>query len=79
MRTTTLAIAALLLAAPLPGRAEEGGKPSPPFAPGEMLHYKGYVFDWLPVGDVWFTVGKALYRGREVYRIDARALGHYVV
>jgi hypothetical protein len=49
----------------------------PLFSPGEQLHYRGYVFGWIPVGDAWFKVGKATEEGKEVYRFDARALGNY--
>jgi hypothetical protein len=53
--------------------------PHPLFSPGERLHYKGYVYNWIPVGDVWFEVNKGTLRGKKVYRIDARALGRYLV
>lgn len=51
----------------------------PLFEPGEKLHYKAYVFGWFPIGDAWFDVSKTWYEGKEVYRIDARALGHYII
>jgi hypothetical protein len=53
--------------------------PPPLFSPGEHLHYRGYVFGWLPVGDAWFDVGKTKHEGREAYRFDARASGRYVI
>lgn len=52
---------------------------SPPFSAGEHLHYKGYVFGWLPVGDAWFDVHRDTYRGGDAYRFDARALGRYLI
>lgn len=56
-----------------------GARASPPFSPGERLHYKGYVFGCLPVGDAWFSVGKTTHDGKEAYCFDAHALGHYVI
>lgn len=49
------------------------------FTPGERLHYRGYVLGWIPVGDAWFDVNRTMYEGREAYRFDARAYGHYVI
>ena len=53
--------------------------PTPLFSPGEHLHYRGYVFGYLPVGDAWFDVSKMTHKGRAAYRFDARASGHYVI
>lgn len=61
-----------------PGSAPENNT-HPFFTSGEKLHYKGYVFGWLPVGDVWFEVKRDSLGEKEVYRFDARALGRYVV
>ena len=61
----------LLLAAP--------SAAAPPLVPGEKLQYKGYVLGWIPVGNVWFEVGKETRAGRETYRIDARAYGSYLI
>jgi len=52
---------------------------SPLFSAGERLHYRGYVYGWIPVGDAWFEVNRDVYRGINVYRFDARALGRYLV
>ncbi|MCX6339321.1 MAG: DUF3108 domain-containing protein [Candidatus Aureabacteria bacterium] len=71
-------ITALLLALQLGFPLASTGHP-PLFSPGERLHYRGYVLGYFPVGDVWFGVNKATYKGREAYRFDARALGHYVI
>lgn len=69
--TALLLILPLFLAAPPAA--------GPPFAPGERLHYKGYVLGWIPVGEVWFEVAKETRAGREAYRIDARAYGSYLI
>lgn len=69
-------VAMVLLAVAVNAAAERS---SPPFSPGEHLHYRGYVFGYLPVGDAWFDVGKTTYEGRAAYRFDARASGHYVI
>ncbi|MCX6357979.1 MAG: DUF3108 domain-containing protein [Candidatus Aureabacteria bacterium] len=66
-----LIVPQLLLHAPAPE--------TPPFAPGERLHYKGYLFGWLPVGDAWFDIASDTRDGRPAYRFDARALGRYLV
>ncbi len=68
---TGLLLLALLLSSP---RAD-----APPLTPGEKLHYRGYVFGWIPVGDVWFEVGRETRGGAGLYRIDARAFGSYLV
>ncbi len=52
---------------------------APLFSPGERLHYKGYVFGWIPVGDVWFETKEDKYGGKEIYRFDARAIGRYII
>ncbi|MCX6353626.1 MAG: DUF3108 domain-containing protein [Candidatus Aureabacteria bacterium] len=52
---------------------------SPLFSVGERLHYRGYIYGWIPVGDAWFEVNRDVYRGISVYRFDARALGRYLI
>lgn len=68
--TVTLLLAMLLASAPAA---------APPFAPGEKLHYRGYVLGWIPVGDVWFEVKKETLDGKGAYRFDARAYGSYFI
>jgi hypothetical protein len=76
------ALLALCISVPLSrGNDEEGGnaaEANPPclhLAPGEKLHYKGYIFGFIPVGDVWMEVAEDALEGRDVYRISARGYG----
>ena len=76
----SMSIIALFLASLLTLLAVHSDAPAAAlFAPGELLHYKGYVFGWFPVGDAWFEVKEVQYKGEKAYRFDARALGHYVI
>jgi len=72
-------VAAPLLALAIGFGNALAAEPPPLFAPGERLHYKGYVLGWIPVGDAWFDVNRAVHEGKPAYRFDARALGHYVI
>ena len=57
------------------GRGPDGGSVAQRLVPGEKLHYKGYIFGFIPVGDVWMEVAEGNWEGRDVYRISARGYG----
>ncbi len=57
------------------GRGPDGGSVAQRLVPGEKLHYKGYIFGFVPVGDVWMEAAEGTREGRDVYLISARGYG----